>query len=68
LKVLELDYGLILHLIHISGRHMIAQGTDGLSRADHSKGVMKGRDMKTFIPVHSREPKVKEWIDGATTA
>jgi hypothetical protein len=71
LKVLELDYGLILHVIHVSGRRMIAQGTDGLSRADHSEGVMRGRDMKTFIPLHltahAREPKVKEWFEGATS-
>ena len=33
---------LILHVVHVSGRRMIQQGTDGLSRADHSSGVMKG--------------------------
>jgi hypothetical protein len=70
LKILELECGLILHVIHVSGRRMIAQGTDGLSRADHSEGVMKGRDMKNFIPLHltahSREPKVKEWFQEAT--
>jgi hypothetical protein len=46
---------------------MIAQGTDGLSRADHSEGVMEGKDMKAFIPLHlspsSREPKVREWFE-----
>jgi hypothetical protein len=29
LKQLELDHDIILHVIHISGRCMIAQGTDG---------------------------------------
>jgi hypothetical protein len=49
---------------------MIAQGTDGLSRANHSEGVMKGTDMKVFIPLHlsptTREPKVKDWFDEVT--
>jgi hypothetical protein len=71
LKRLEMEYGLILHVVHVSGKRMIAQGTDGLSRADHSEGVMKGKDMKTFIPLHlaptTREPKVREWFEDVTT-
>jgi hypothetical protein len=63
LKVLEMEHGLILHGLHVSGRCMIAQGTDGLSRADHSEGVMQGKDMRDFIPLHlsptQREPEVK---------
>jgi hypothetical protein len=70
LKVLELSHGLILHVVHVSGRRMIAQGTDGLSHANHSKGVMKGKDMRDFIPLNlnplEREPKVKEWFDNVT--
>jgi hypothetical protein len=42
LRKLEMARDLILHVIHVSGRRMIAQGTDGLSCADHSEGVMKG--------------------------
>jgi hypothetical protein len=49
---------------------MIAQGTDGLSRADHSEGVMQGLDMRAFIPLHltptAREPNIKPWLDTAT--
>ncbi len=33
---------LILHVIHVSGKRMIAQGTDGLSCGDHTEGVMQG--------------------------
>jgi hypothetical protein len=70
LKILEMDYGLILHVVHVSGRRMIAQGTDGLSRADHSEGVMRGRDMRFYIPLHlspiERAPQVKTWFDGVT--
>jgi hypothetical protein len=70
LKKLEMENGLILHVVHVSGLRMIAQGTDGLSRADQSEGVMKGLDMRTFIPLHlnptEREPKVKPWLDEVT--
>jgi hypothetical protein len=70
LKVLEMEHDVMLHVVHVSGCRMIAQGTDGLSRADHSEGVMQGKDMRAFIPLHlaplEREPMVKEWFDGVT--
>ena len=40
LRKMELDGELIIHFIWISGKRMIAQGTDGVSRADLSSGVM----------------------------
>jgi hypothetical protein len=52
LKELEMKYDLTLHIIHVSGKRMIAEGTDGLSRADHGEGVMTGKDIKCFIPLH----------------
>jgi hypothetical protein len=33
-------------MIHISGKRMIAQGTDGCSRGVLMEGVMAGRDRK----------------------
>jgi hypothetical protein len=70
LKILEMEKGLILHVVHVSGRQMIAQGTDGLSRADHSEGVMQGNPMEHFIPLHlsptQREGSVKDWFDKVT--
>jgi hypothetical protein len=49
---------------------MITQGTDGLSRVDHSEGAMKGKDMRTFILLHltptNPESKVWEWFDKVT--
>jgi hypothetical protein len=46
---------------------MIAQGTDGLSRGDHSQGVMQGLPMTAFIPLHidpfERSPKLKKFVE-----
>ena len=45
LRKLAMGSGLRLHVIHVSGKRMIAQGTDGLSRGEHTEGVMQGRAM-----------------------
>jgi hypothetical protein len=70
LKELELEQDIQLHVVHVSGKRMIAEGTDGLSRADHGEGVMLGSDIRTFIPLHLdpvvREAKVKAWIQDVT--
>jgi hypothetical protein len=69
LKRLELDCDVILHVIHISGKRMIAQGTDGLSRANHLQGVMQiqGKPIQDFVPLHlnpyEQEPNIKAWLD-----
>jgi hypothetical protein len=52
LKQLELEYGFILHVLHVSGRRMIQQGTDGLSRGDTTSGVLRGSSMLEFVPLH----------------
>jgi hypothetical protein len=66
LKMLELSIGCVLHVIHVSGRRMIAQGTDGTSRGDLGEGVMKGKAMLSYIPLHlsalERCPALKEEI------
>ena len=66
LRLLEMSTSMILHVVHVSGRRMIAQGTDGLSRGDHSTGVMRGNDMVEFIPLHlsasDRSPQVATWV------
>jgi hypothetical protein len=70
LKRLELECDIILHVVHISGKRMIAQGTDGLSRADHSQGVMQGKPIQDFVPLHlspyDREVEIKPWLDRIT--
>jgi hypothetical protein len=66
LRKLELRHNLILHVVHVSGRRMIAEGTDGLSRGDHSEGVMQGQRMEDFIPLDldplTRSPGLKKWL------
>jgi hypothetical protein len=60
----------ILHLIHISGKRMIVQGTDGLSQADHSQEVRQGKPIQDFVLLHlnlfDQEPGVKVWLQRIT--
>jgi hypothetical protein len=49
LHKLQVEYRLIIHLIHVSGKRMIAQGTDGCSRGVLMEGVMAGQDMLSFV-------------------
>ena len=70
LKRISLTWDLDLHVIHISGKRMQKQGTDGLSRGEHGVGVMSGMHMLRFVPLHlspcSRESQLKPWIDHIT--
>lgn len=47
LRKAELDHRLVLYLVHVAGKRMIAQGTDGLSRGLLLEGVLSGQDMLT---------------------
>jgi hypothetical protein len=64
--------GIKLHLLHVAGTRMIAQGTDGLSRGDLQEGVMTGQMMAEFIPLHlsalDRSPRLKNWIKAWASA
>ena len=39
-----------MHFMWISGKRMISQGTDGLSRGDLLSGVMQGEEFLKFLP------------------
>ena len=71
LKELEFRNDFILHVIHVSGKRMIEQGTDGLSQGDHSQGVMLGKPMIDFVPLNlsafDRSPSLKAWLEKVTT-
>ena len=66
LHKLAMDCQLILHMVHISGKRMIAQGTDGCSRGVLMEGVMAGRDMLSYIELDksaiTRHPPLLNWI------
>ena len=66
LRRLEVDYDVMIHVVHVSGTRMIQQGTDGLSRGDHSKRVMLGKSMLEFIPLAQgaweRYPPCQDWV------
>lgn len=67
LKQIEMKGNFVAHVIHVSGKRMIAQGTDGISRGDHTEGVMIGKSMKEFVPIHrtafERSPNLSRWMD-----
>jgi len=66
LRTVDMAGLLKLHVIHVAGTRMIAQGTDGLSRGDYSSGVMAGAPIFGFIPLHltafDRSPSLLTWV------
>jgi hypothetical protein len=52
LKLIEMVFRARVHVIHVAGKRMIAQGTDGLSRGCLTDGVMRGEEMTVFVPLH----------------
>jgi hypothetical protein len=62
-----MEHNMIIHMVHVSEKQKIAQQRDGLSRADHSEGVMQGKPIMDFMPLNQkpleREPKLKPWLD-----
>ena len=66
LRKAELRGGFRLHVIHVSGRRMVAQGTDGLSRGNFLEGVMAGTGMLEFVPLHlnaaERSDSLIKWL------
>ena len=65
-KLLEMNSLTKIHLIHVSGERMKEQGSDGLSRGNLNVGVMAGRKMTEFVPIHlsafERSTTLMAWI------
>jgi hypothetical protein len=51
LRTLALEVGFNLHIIHIAGTRMIAQGTDGLSRGELQLGSLSNLETQV-VPLH----------------
>jgi hypothetical protein len=70
LRLLETNNDLIIHVGHVAGTRMQAQGTDGISRGDKSMGMMRGVPMEDFCPLHKtalqRRPELKSWLTAGT--
>ena len=70
LKAMSTRHGIRLHIFHVAGTRMIAQGTDGVSRGCLAQGVMGGEAMTAFIPIHQsaveRSPALLQWIQSWT--
>jgi hypothetical protein len=70
LRALQIHGGITLHVIHVAGRRMIAQGTDALSRGITTAGVMAGMEFASFVPLHltaqdRQDPSIlQEWVAG----
>ena len=68
LRSLSTIHGIKIHIFHVAGTRMIAQGTDGVSRGSLGEGIMGGEAMKSFIPIHlhaiQRSPALEGWIKG----
>ncbi len=66
LRTLEMTYGMTIHMVHISGKRMIAQSRDGCSRGSLMEGVMAGADMLTFVNLGrggiDSHPPLLEWV------
>ncbi len=66
LQKVEMEVGLKLHLILVTGTQMIAQGTDRLSQGMLCKGVMARRDMLDYVDIAqsstSRQPTLTHFM------
>jgi hypothetical protein len=66
LKAVAMRTGCKIHVIHVSGERMKAQGSDGISRGSMKEGVAAGDPMMTFIPLHQtaieRSPSLRAWL------
>jgi hypothetical protein len=63
-------HGMTIHVIHVFGKRMIAQGTDGCSQGSLMEGVMTGHDMLSFVDLSctaiDRHPPLLEWVQSWT--
>ena len=72
LHKVEMEHGFVLFLVHVAGKRMIAQGTDGLSRGLLLEGVLSGKDMLSYIDLAKtaleRQPALVDYVQSWTDA
>ena len=68
LQRLQMKQNMHLHVMHVAGKRMMAQGTDGLSRGDMLTGVFGGKGMLAYVPLHlsalERSASLASWLLG----
>ncbi len=72
----EMKYRFSLHVVHVAGTRMIAQGTDGLSRGIMLEGLVCGNDMLSFVDLSKTALErhqgvldyVKSWLDSSLSS
>jgi hypothetical protein len=66
MRKLEMVHNAKIVVSHVSGKRMIKEGTDGVSRGQLREGVTVGESMLSFIPTNEdpleRAPKLRPWI------
>ena len=66
LKEDQMEYSFMVHVIHVSGKRMISQGTDGVSRGDLSQALSAVRPIREQIPINlsalERNPNLEDWL------
>jgi hypothetical protein len=66
LRRIEMQGNCRIIMIHVAGKRMIWQGSDGLSRGDENSGVMNGEEMMLFVPLNqsavARPPQLLPWV------
>ena len=61
LRAMEMAGDIIVRFVWISGKRMIWQGGDGLSRGDFTSGAMAGGAFLKYLPLH--ENAIERWPD-----
>jgi hypothetical protein len=66
LRIIEMQGNCRIVMVHVAGKRMIWQGSNGLSWGDENAGVMNGEEMMSFVPLHKsviqRSPKLLNWM------
>jgi hypothetical protein len=64
LRKVQLECNATILVSHVSGKIIIAQGTDEISRGDLREGIAQGESMLSFVPLHlsaiDRHPAIKD--------
>eukprot|EP00957_Ditylum_brightwellii_P014648 1103738-Ditylum_brightwellii.AAC.1 len=67
LNKMQLQHKCKVHIIHVAGTQMIAQGTNALSQGNLDEGVMKGQCMVSSVPINKSALSIcdnlKPWIE-----